>query len=100
MRYVYAPAVKQKYRPNVEFGSPANYRILVQGHVGSEWSDRLSGLRLSTSTSEDGSSRTELLGSLRDQAALSGVLATLHSLHFAILVVEALDAGTEGDERG
>ena len=36
MRYAYAPAVKQEYRPNVEFGSPANYRILVQGHVGSE----------------------------------------------------------------
>jgi len=89
--------VTEELLPVVDFGGAATYRILVQGHVGDEWSARVSGLRLSTATAEDGSSRTELFGRLSDQAALQGVLATLYGLHVSILVVQALDAEKKGE---
>jgi len=67
---------------------PANYRISVQGTVPPIWSDRLGGMRLHVTERADGETTSTLVGELRDQAALSGVLDTLYQLHLVILRVE------------
>jgi hypothetical protein len=66
--------------------SPAIYKIKVQGKLSSSWSDSLSGMNI-TSYKQDGNVTT-LVGMLRDQAALAGVLQTLYELRFPILLVE------------
>ena len=73
---------------DIEFGAPATYRIVVKGTLSDDWSSRLAGMALSVVTSESGSSHTTLVGSLRDQAQLNGVLETLYDLHLPILRVE------------
>jgi hypothetical protein len=67
------------------------YRIQVAGEVDPNWSDRLEGMRISTDRSGETPTRTILVGSLRDQAALSGVLNTLYELHLTVLSVNCLD---------
>ncbi len=73
---------------DIEFGSPATYRIVVRGALSDHWSDRLAGMAVSVAESASGSSHTTLVGPLRDQAQLNGVLETLYNLHLPILRVE------------
>ena len=74
----------------IEFAGPASYRIVVQGALSAEWSDRLGGLAI-TASREGPVSRTTLVGLIRDQAALAGVLETLYGLHLPILRVEQVE---------
>ncbi len=73
--------------------TPATYRIRVQGRMDQSWSEQLSGMSI-THTQADTSDKlsvTILIGHLKDQAALSGVLNTLYELHLPLLSVENLD---------
>ena len=79
----------------IEFGKPASYRIVVQGAIDTEWSDRLGGLTVETTRRFGGKSRTTLKGRLHDQAELNGVLTTLYGLHMSILRVEAVGEETD-----
>jgi hypothetical protein len=74
---------------NAETKYPAAYRILLRGFLDKDWSDRLNGLTIST-TSEEDESFTILEGPLEDEEALSGVLSTLHDLGYALLSVDRL----------
>ena len=69
----------------------ATYRIRVQGLLDASWSDRLSGMAISRIKTEKSAPVTMQVGHLVDQAALSGVLIALYSLHLPLLSVENLD---------
>ncbi|NOR06040.1 MAG: hypothetical protein GQ575_07005 [Deltaproteobacteria bacterium] len=75
----------------------ATYRITVEGHLDEGWSDRLGGMRITTHTRADKTTGTTLVGRMRDQAELTGVLNTLYELHLPILSVKnIIDSGHEG----
>ena len=76
---------------DIEFGGPATYRIVVQGSLDENWSSRLAGMVISTTDRGDKKPHTTLVGPIRDQAELNGVLETLYSLHLTILKVETVD---------
>jgi len=79
---------------DIEFGGPAAYRIVVQGVLGEEWSDRLASMAINTSVDcGGGKPHTTLLGPIRDQAELNGVLDTIYNLHLPILRVEKVEDG-------
>ena len=73
------------------FDRPGTYSIRVLGFVDESWSERLAGMRISTVSLDDKGPVTTLVGSVVDQAALSGVLNTLYDLHLPLLSVENLD---------
>ena len=75
----------------IDFAGPAKYRIVVQGALSEHWRDRVAGLAISTDYASGATPRTTLLGQIRDQAELNGVLDTLYRLHLAILAVENLE---------
>ena len=75
----------------LKLSTPASYRIRVQGHVDSIWSNRLGGMTLTHETSVEKIKSTILQGHLQDQAALSGVLNALYDLHLPLLNVECID---------
>ncbi|MGA7877378.1 MAG: hypothetical protein WCA08_17090 [Desulfoferrobacter sp.] len=66
------------------------YRIVVKGYIDESWSDRLAGMCITAGEVEHGEPTTRLVGYLRDQAQLCGVLNSLYDLHLAILLVEHL----------
>lgn len=76
---------------DIQFGGPATYRIVVQGALDESWSDRIAGLRITSANREGAAPHTTLVGPIRDQAELSGVLDLLYGLHLPILRVEKLD---------
>jgi len=71
--------------------APATYRVEVDGHLDESWSDRLAGMRITTRKRSDQTTVTTLVGRLRDQAELSGVLNSLYGLHLSILKVEVVN---------
>ena len=79
------------YEKNFSFNRPGNYRIRVQGFLDKKWSERLGGLRITTSKTGDQKSVTVLQGRVNDQAELAGVLSTIYQLHLTLLSVEHLN---------
>jgi hypothetical protein len=77
-------------RHGVSLGSSAIYRIVVQGVLDAEFSDRLSGMSIEVSEGcpEDRASESTLTGRLSDQAQLLGVLNALYEMHLPILEME------------
>jgi hypothetical protein len=78
-------------RKSYTFDRPGNYRIRVQGFLDESWSDRLAGLRITTSRTGDQKPVSELVGRVCDQAELAGVLNTLYERHLTLLSVEQID---------
>jgi hypothetical protein len=68
----------------------ATYRIKVQGYLDESRSEFLAGMTITTASQGDQGVVTILVGRLRDQAELSGVLNTLYEFHLPILSVECL----------
>lgn len=73
----------------------ASYRITVQGHLDLKWWDCIGGMKVRTISRADGAKVTVLTGRLADQAALSGVLKTLHDLELPLVAVDRLDNGSD-----
>ena len=77
---------------NFPFHKPGNYRIRVLGFLDESWAGRLGGLRIAAGSLKDqGGTFTELVGKVRDQAELSGILETVYEMHLTLLSVELLD---------
>ena len=75
----------------IKLWTPATYRIEVEGHLNESWSDCLAGMHITIRKRLDQTTETTLVGLLRDQAELTGVLNSLHDLHRPILKVEVVN---------
>jgi hypothetical protein len=76
---------------DIDFGGPATYRIVVQGTLSEDWRDRLGGFSMNATSRGDKAAQTTLMGRVRDQAELSGILDFLYGVHLPILKVENID---------
>ena len=81
---------ENKWREFLSLGTPATYRILVLGELDQGWSDRLAGMDISIDAHEEVGRVSTLIGLLRDQAELSGVLNNLYELHLPLLSVKVI----------
>jgi len=84
-------AAKNSNEKQINIWTPATYRIEVDGHLDESWSNRLAGMRITSRQRADQTTVTTLIGRLRDQAELSGVLNSLYGLHLSILKVEVVN---------
>ena len=76
-------------RKKFPFNRPGKYRIRVLGLLDERLCGRLGGLHITACKPKDQEgSVTELVGKVRDQAELSGILETLYEMHFTLLSVE------------
>jgi hypothetical protein len=81
-----------KSRKSDLFDRPCNYRIQVIGSLHESWSEKRGGLRISFCSSKDQEEPvTELIGKVRGQAELLGLLDSLYELHLTLLSVEYLN---------
>ena len=79
-------------RKRFAFDRPGNYRIRVLGFLDESWSEKLGNLRITAcSLKNQEGPGTELVGQVRDQAKLVGVLNSLYELHLTLLSVEYLN---------
>ena len=73
---------------HLKLWTPASYRIEVDGHLDETWSDRLAGMHITTRKRADQSTVSTLVGRIRDQAELAGLLNNLYELHLPIISVQ------------
>ena len=79
-------------RKTYAFDRPGNYRIRVLGYLDENFSERLGGLRIShCKLKYNQEPITELVGQVRDQAELAGLLNSLYELHLTLRSVEYID---------
>ena len=65
-------------RKSFPFDSPGNYRIRVLGLIDESWSERLGGVRITACGLKDQEGPVaQLVGKVRDQAELAGLLNCL-----------------------
>lgn len=74
----------------ISIASPACYQITVQGRLDPIWSDRLAGMQIYLQDSEERKPISVLVGQLRDQAEMLGVLNGLYALQLPIVSVNLL----------
>jgi hypothetical protein len=74
------------------FDRPGNYRIRVLGFLDERFSERLGGLHISQCGLKDHEGTvTELVGRVRDQAELAGLLNSLYELHLTLQSIEYIN---------
>ena len=79
-----------------EFDQTAQYQILLKGTLDSSWSEWFDGFTITAQEDE-----TTLIGEVRDQSALHGILAKINDLGLAIVSVERISqTGKEGMNDG
>ena len=83
--------VDQPSQNAIPFDLPATYQITVQGRIDPTSVDLLEGMNIHHAVVEAGHTITTLVGEIRDQAALAGVLNTLYELHLPVLMVMGLN---------
>ena len=73
-------AISYTNEKHIKLWTPASYRIEVEGHLNESWSNRLAGMRVTPHNRADQTYVTTLIGRLRDQAKMTGVLSNLYDL--------------------
>lgn len=76
---------------DIDIAGASTYRIVVEGDLDPSYSDRVAGMIISNASRGDRKPITTLIGKIRDQAELSGVLEALYCLHLPILSVVRQD---------
>ena len=76
---------------NFAFDRPGKYRLCVEGFLDEKWQERLDCSSIMTTSQKDNKWVTELIGNMRDQAKLIGLVNTLYELHLTLLSVEYLN---------
>jgi len=74
----------------VHFDQPAIYQIRVAGVLDKSWSDRLASMQVSLEDGSGGKNIYSLIGKLKDQAELNGILNSLYDLHLTIVSIDTL----------
>ena len=81
----------EQQRSKLTFDKPASYRIVFQGYLDENWADYAGGMTISTGQDENQISITTLIGQVKDQAMLVGILTTVYNLyHLPLLSVECI----------
>jgi hypothetical protein len=76
-----------------ELRRPSWVEIRVRGHLDRRWSDWFEGLAITYPAADE----TCLIGRVRDQPALHGLLAKIRDLGLTLLSVNVIE---EGEQRG
>ncbi len=77
---------------------PATYQIIIQGRLGSDWSDWFEGMTITTAT-DSKEAITTLTGRVEDQATLHGLLNKLYGLGLPLLAIDCLEINPASDSR-
>lgn len=74
----------------LKYSKPASYRIKIKGKIDKNLEYKLGSM--SVVDVDEEKNITSLVGMMKDQAELAGVLNTLYELHYPILSVKVLNA--------
>jgi hypothetical protein len=76
---------------SLRLDQPVTYRVKVRGRLDEGWSAWFYDLAVTVALSDGGAAITTMTGTVRDQAALHGLLARIRDLGLPLLSVEVVD---------
>lgn len=82
--------IQDHFNDNFSFKEEAVYKIIVQGQLDQQWSERVGNMQISVSKGSNKKDLTTLIGKIDDQAVLSGILNTLYDLQMTVISVKIL----------
>ena len=77
------------------FQNKARYEIRVGSHLDQRWSDWFEGMEVTQAFNRSGSPITVLTGTIVDQAALHGILASVRDIGIPIISVNRIESHEE-----
>jgi hypothetical protein len=83
----HGPSLAQR----LSLDSPAAYQIVIQGRLGTDWSEWFEGMTLVNDSDARGTAVTILTGLVNDQATLHGLLSKIYNLGLPLLAISCLD---------
>ena len=75
---------------SMNFKKAAVYKIIVKGKIYEGFTERMQGMQLKVESGTNRESYSTLVGEIRDQAALSGILNDLYDMHMTVISVNML----------
>ena len=80
----------------INFTGPAIYKIVIMGELEQQTAEQYWGMKITRSKKEGNKTITTMIGMINDQSELSGILISLHDMHFTVISVNML---TEVDDQ-
>lgn len=74
----------------MNFTKAAIYKIIVNGVLDESWSDHYRGMQITVDRKKGKAVFSTLVGEIRDQSALSGILNALYDMHLTVISVNML----------
>ena len=72
----------------VKFDAPTSYRIIVQGVLPENYYPYFEGMKIMRQKCEGEIDNTVIIGKVKDQADLAGILMKLYDFHYSILLIQ------------
>jgi hypothetical protein len=85
-------------QPLLKLDQPATYLIQLVGRLDKGWSNHFGGMTITHESFEDGSTITQVIGLVPDQAGLHGLLQSIRDLGLPLLKVEYLPCREKSDQ--
>jgi hypothetical protein len=82
--------MKDITKKHFNFKKPAVYKIVVGGEIDKVSSDNFSGMQVEVQKREGNIAFTSLVGEIRDQSALAGILNNLYEMQMTVISVNML----------
>ncbi len=76
---------------NLKFSEPACYRICVKGFLDESWSSRFGGMQIGNQVPDALTPSAVIIGEVRDQTDLLGVLNNLYEMHLPLISVDLIE---------
>ena len=72
----------------IKFDAPTSYRIIVRGVLPEDYYPYFEGMNIMRQKCDGETDNTVLMGKVKDQAALAGILTKLYDFHYSILLIQ------------
>ena len=82
--------MSQLLTEELSFNQSAVYQISVSGNLDKSWSSRLANMQISLEKNLEDKNIYLLIGKLKDQAELNGILNTLYDLHLTLMSIKII----------
>lgn len=82
--------MKPDKKKQINFKKKAIYKIVVDGILSEDYSNRFADMQLKVIREKGQRSSTVLVGEIKDQSALSGILNSLYDMQFTVISVNML----------
>ena len=82
--------INKKVLDEINFTGPAIYKIVIMGELEHQTAEQYWGMKITHIKNEGNKTISTMIGMIRDQSELSGIIISLHDMHITVISVNML----------